>query len=392
VPTEIRFRLSLCVILITALVFVPGVSFAGAGDAASGPPPVPPVLSVTDMGTVVQNPVIYARDGTFSALVNGNSVWTFGDTPMSVPGKEGIFWDDNSLSWTSNLDASHGITLNHDLLDSTGAPSEFLPYTTAEAQYNYTHDKRHCTAKPCGAELAMWGGPVVWDPARNRVLFFYDEIWRVPGQSGWTTVGAGIAVGTPGTNGWNIQRPVENPGSQTPTLMWGQKDVEFTGGSLVVNTTMYSYGCVAGFLIMNCQLAQVPLSGALDKTQWTYYAGNNTWSAKPADAVTVFQGGAAGNSVFYNPYLGMYMAIYSGVFVNDVYYRVSNAPWGPWSDQTLLFTGQSGWNNTADYAAEAHVEFAQGNGQTQYVTYVHATGLLRQDLPLVQVVFGQPAK
>jgi hypothetical protein len=35
-------------------------------------------------------------------------------------------------------------------------------------------------------------------------------------------------------------------------------------------------------------------------------------------------------------------------------------------------------------------EFAEGDGQTQYVTYVHSTGFLRSDLPLVQVVFGLP--
>jgi len=27
----------------------------------------------------------------------------------------------------------------------------------------------------------------------------------------------------------------------------------------------------------------------------------------------------------------------------------------------------------------------------QYVTYAHTTGLLQQDLPLTQVVFGRPA-
>ncbi len=84
------------------------------------------------------------------------------------------------------------------------------------------------------------------------------------------------------------------------------------------------------------------------------------------------------------------MAFYCGVYSNDVFYRVSYTPWGPWSDQALLFTGKPGWNNNTDYAALAHPEYAQGNGKIQYVTYAHTTGFLHMDLPLVQVVFGKP--
>jgi len=286
--------------------FTLGVAFAGQNP---GPPAIPTVVSVTQLGTIQQNKVIYGRDGTFSALIDGKSVWTFGDTPMSVPGVLDDFWDDNSLSWTTNLDASRGINLDHDLLDSTGAPAEFLPYLPWERKYNYEHDKNHCTVRPCGAEFAMWDGPVVNDAARNRVLFYYYELCRgVPGMKGWDTVGGGIAVYTPGKG---ITRPIENPGSKTPTLMWGPKDVQYNSGALVVDDTVYSYGCVLGFLVHNCQVARVPLAGILDTTQWTYYAGNNNWSTNPADAVTIFQGGSAANQVFYDAYLGLYMNIYN---------------------------------------------------------------------------------
>lgn len=358
-----------------------------AADSASVPP-LPKVVSVTSLGTVQQNPVIYGRDGTFSAVINGKSVWTFGDTPMSVPGKLGNFWDDNSLSWTTNLDASKGINLNHDLLDNTGAPAEFLPYLPWEAKYNYEHDKNHCTVKPCGAEFAMWDGPVVDDPGRNRTLFYYYELYRgVPGMQGWDTVGGGIAVYTPGQG---ISRPIERPGSKTPTLMWGQTDEEFDSGALVADDILYSYGCVGGFLVDNCQVAKVPLADALDITQWTYYAGNDVWSTNPADAVTIFQGGAAANAVFYNPYLGVYMNIYNPALNNDMYYMVSYTPWGPWSQGQFLFKGQTPYQGSVNYTGQAHVEFAQGNGQTQYVTYAHPDGFLQEDLPLTQVVFAKP--
>ena len=126
-------------------ILVVGVAYAGETPR---PPAIPSVVSVTPLGTIKQNKVIYGRDGTFSALIDGTSVWTFGDTPMSVPGILGNYWDDNSLSGTTNLDASKGINLDHDLLDSTGAPAEYLPYLSWEREYNYEHDKNHCTVKP----------------------------------------------------------------------------------------------------------------------------------------------------------------------------------------------------------------------------------------------------
>ncbi len=361
----------------------------GERRASSRVPPIPPVLSITHMGTVKQNPVVTGRDGTFSTLVDGRSVWTFGDTSMSIQNKFGSYWDDNSMAAATNLDATHGITLNQDYEPGSPAPIEFLPYTAAEARYNAEHNSNHCTKKPCGANFAMWGGPVVWDSARGRLLLFYDEIWRIAGQSSWKNVGAGIAVGT---RSGGIVRPIENPGGKIPNLMWSADETAYGCGSLIVGDMLYSYACVLDYVVMNYQLARVPLSDALDKTKWTYYAGGENWSANPADAVTVFQGGDAGSSVFYNAYLGDYMAIYSQPLSDDIYFRVAYAPEGPWSDQTLLFTGQAAWNNGFDYAGLAHPEFAQGNGQTQYVTYAHATGLLQMDEPLTRVVFGQPKR
>lgn len=384
--TLTSYRYYLCVVVLCVVAVVPA-AFA----ADNSQPPAPPlVISITDMGVIGQNPVIYGRDGAVSALINGRSMWTFGDTTMSVPGVEGHFWDDNSLSWTDNLDASHGITLDHDFLDRTGAPSEFLPYLKWERDYNYAHDTNHCTKDPCGAELAMWAGFPVADPARSRALVFYYELWRVPGDSGWTSIGSGIAVAD---STGKITRPIENPGSETPTLMWGPHEVSYDAGELVVGDLLYAYGCKTAFVSKKCSVARVPLSGALDKAQWTYYAGNNHWTANPDDAVVVFKGGAAGNSVFYNAYLGVYMAIYSGIFNNNIYYRVARQPWGPWSDQTLLFVGKACWgSNNFDYAAEAHTEFAEQNGKVQYVTYAHTTGFLQMDLPLTRVEFDKSAK
>lgn len=360
---------------------------AMADPAPTAAPALPRVQSVTPLGTVRQNSVITMRDGTQSALFRGNSVWTFGDTAMSVAGANGSNWDNNSLSWTANLDASHGITLDRDLVDRTGVPREYLPQTSDETVYNYRHDDAHCRAEPCGAEFALWSAQAVADPARDRLLLFYVDIWRVAGNKRWQTVGSGIAVWTPGAP---VVRPISDLQSPTPTLMWSGDEVGYIGGSVVVGDLMYSYGCSPDWIIMHCRVARVALADALDKSRWRYYAGRGVWSADPDEAVTVFDGGAAGNSVFYVPYLDQYMAIYSQPFTNDIMYRVAYQPWGPWSEAGLLFTGEPAWQDNFDYAAFAHPEFATSDGRVQYVTYVRTTGLLRQEIPLAQIVFDRP--
>jgi hypothetical protein len=87
----------------------------------------------------------------------------------------------------------------------------------------------------------------------------------------------------------------------------------------------------------------------------------------------------------------MYVAIYSGVENNNLYYNVAYNPWGPWSAATQFYTGLPGYQNNVDYAALAHPEFGQGNGQTEFVTYVQTTGFLAQDLQLLKVVFSPPS-
>ena len=137
------------------------------------------------------------------------------------------------------------------------------------------------------------------------------------------------------------------------------------------------------------RVARVPLADALDKSRWTYYAGNGVWSADPDDAKTVYEGGAAGDTIFYNPALKMFMTVYAPFLSNDVYFRVADRPEGPWSEAGLLFTARQGTDPS--YAARVHPEYAQANGLVQYVSYVMNTGFLQQRLPLVKVTFA-PAR
>ena len=400
--TASRSALPLCAALLLALglaacdassVDGPDDAALPAGGAASGHaeamPPIPPVVSATHLGIVGEHAGVRARDGAISARMGGRSVWTFGDTPLTVPGADGDSWSNNTLSWTSDLDASDGLALDGNHLDASGAPTEFLPPLPWEREYNRRHDRDDCEEEPCGAEFAFWPCHIVPDPARGRALVFFSEIWRVVGQGTWRGVGSGIAL-------WDgegpLTRPVQNPNpdTPTPTLMWGEDTIAYTNAALVVGDDLYAYGCKQLGFNHRCRVARVPLADALDKRAWRYYTGSG-WSPNPNAAVPVFNGGAAGSTVFYVPAFDAYMLAYSQTFTEDMLYSVSRTPWGPWSEPRLLFEGLPAWNNGFNYSGHGHPEFAEDDGRVQYFTYAHATGLLQGDLPLVRVVFGDPA-
>jgi hypothetical protein len=264
-----------------------------------------------------------------------------------------------------------------------------MPFTNEELKFNYDHNPNHCTAQPtttCGEEYAIWPGPIVPIPGTSAAYQFYGLVFRGGDVSGFLTRGIGIAVEI----GGKLTRPILTPGTTYPTLLWQGDEVGYSGGWLVENGLVYMIGCKGVFVTDYCSIARAPIVSVLDKGAWRYFAGNDTWSTDENAAVSVFEGGAAGNSIFYDKALGEYIAIYSQNFSNDLYYRAALHPWGPWSDQQLLFHGTQGESGTSDYAGLAHPEFAEQDGLVEYVTYVQTTGFLQQDIQLVRVTFAKP--
>ena len=179
---SLRFLWGILLLLPIAL----GVSGCGlrltSSASNSGPPANLTVANVTDLGTIPTNPDILGRDGGYSTVFQGYSVWLYGDTFLAVPNAEDFTLISDSWSYTKDLNAQNGISGFQERLDSVGAPTMILPETPDEQAYNTAHNGNRCQQQPCGARLALWPGSIVVDPASGNTLIFYSLVSALPGN------------------------------------------------------------------------------------------------------------------------------------------------------------------------------------------------------------------
>jgi hypothetical protein len=84
------------------------------------------VAQVKDLGVIPTNPDILGRDGAYSTLFQGNSVWLYGDTFIAKPDAQDRTLLSDSWSFTTDLNTQSGITGFQERLDSTGAPTHSI--------------------------------------------------------------------------------------------------------------------------------------------------------------------------------------------------------------------------------------------------------------------------
>ena len=130
--------------------------------------PGPKVLRAEEVGVVGQSDTINGRDGGGSASVFGRSVWTYGDTTLTVEDEDGRTWHQNSVSWLESPEPGTLPEGFEEPADSVGAPAHLLPPSDEEWAFNHAHwDDGDCE-EPCGARLAVWPGTPIWDEANAR--------------------------------------------------------------------------------------------------------------------------------------------------------------------------------------------------------------------------------
>lgn len=388
----------LAILLVSA-----GPALANPSDThpANGPdqPDGPSVIKTTMLGPVHQNGRVDARDNGQSVLYRGKSMWFFDDTILQEP----FGFLSSTAAITADLDASDGIELTSSNVfepDSTGEPTDFVPYTAAEQAFQTEHAADDCTDSPdeyCGTVFGLWPGAAVVDPARHRILVSYGKLCRggqdgTPCESGFVGQGLGAGFAEVDMRTKTVSRLVaQNRTTDLPSpegkddTMFFPLDDDWGGAGLVRRgNTVYAYGKCS---LDGCAVAKAPLNAFQDLSRWRYYAGDQSgqarWATDPEQAVVVVGNGAAGGTVTVDQAFGGYVHTYMPFLSQDVLYQTAPHPWGPWSKPATLFTAPK--TEGVDYAAFAHPEFDSSDGRTKYYTYYSS---LTGDQMLVRVDFA----
>ncbi len=381
-----NYKLITTLTVITLTVYACG---GGGSDDENRPPAEVKVTSAPDLGLLETNSIISSRDGGYSALFAGYSVWLYGDSFLTKNNEDGYNFISNTWSYTANFDTSSGITGFQERVDSLGVPKQFFPLTDEEKTFNDRHLGDNCLEKPCYARWAIWPGAIVVDPVKNWAYIFYEKIYAETGNANFQGVGKSIAV-------WknfddSPERPEFNRVDEHPTLAFTAAVPAFGSAALLVDTILYIYGCDVDFVDKPCRLASVPIDDVLDLNAWQYYAGNDSWSSNINDAKSVFNGNDI-MSVFYSSYLDRYLAVYSQPLDTKTMLRTAPTPEGPWSKPVKAFDALPPFENVFGvYDALAHPEFTSDDGQTIYITYSRQTALFTGEVTLVAVEIEKTA-
>lgn len=92
----------------------------------------------------------------------------------------------------------------------------------------------------------------------------------------------------------------------------------------------------------------------------------------------------------WNSYFQLYVAVYSQPLSQNVMFRTSPNPEGPWSRETLAFVAMTPSSGNV-YDAKAHSEYDVNGGQTIFVSYSRSTRApFSSEVRLVEVQFRAP--
>ncbi|GAA3585023.1 hypothetical protein GCM10022222_82060 [Amycolatopsis ultiminotia] len=310
-------------------------------------------LGRQDYGTDV------ARDLGFSGVVNGQSVWTFGDT--LVPDGNGGY----ALSASDSVglgDMSNPLRV-YDRVNSSGWPDEWIPLTDEENANG-------------GLSRYGMGGTNVVEYAPNQGLVWYLKNDR--GTDGKGILGAGVATVTADANAAYATRVNDTMWGATEPW-WGENGVTYNA----LDGKVYVYGHGPDPFGANTYLARADATKATDVSAYEYWdqssqawgqqrfsLGGELGTVKLSDAQAIFTDNQLGQSnAFWSNYYNTWMWV-AGANLSYSDIRVLTAPKleGPWTDPVTVASSCPDGNCGLRYAMTPHPEY-DPSGATILVTW-----------------------
>jgi hypothetical protein len=338
--------------------------FAAIAACSARPAPLP----FTDLGPLSKPAVVTARDGGASVLVGDRVLWMFGDTLMTVTAADGFNYRSATAAWGRVA----GPTTLDEPLESTGAPSQLFPYTADEAAYDAANGPTE--------RYALWPGSAIAAPDGTGAWLFYQRLLIHPGDLNYQGLDVGLARLAPGAT-----VAVRDPAPLFTAPLPG-----YALGALVDAGFVYLYAvdAVPGQVDSLCRVVRAPVERAPDATAWAAWDGG-AWSSDLGQAAAVLHGPPGDLSISYNLSRGAFLAVYSGIFSNQIQLRTAPRPEGPWSEARPLFEALAPVSGN-DYAGKEHPELAGDGGAQLIVSYARSTGAFAGEVRLAQVALPAP--
>lgn len=306
-----------------------------------------------DLGMLADAPSVQGRDGGFSALIGGRSLWAFGDTILTAPASDGS----TSRTNTPGLNVP-GFLPSTEPTDATGAPAQLVPFSSTELTYNQTHHD--------GSRYAVWPGGVV-ERGGQGLVFFGRELLEADQDPVPGTWAMGIADIAPGAT----------IATRRAGALWGPQDCAWAGPFLGTDGYAYFTAVVNRPNRANCPnrssvvqpigMARAPLSSVDVQSSWRFWNGTS-WSTNQLQTATMLHILSSTLSVEWNDTLDKYLMV-TGIW-SDSDYLVADAPQGPWSAPEQFVTSLPSDPANRNYHFIQHPEHA---GTDDGVLLVHYT-------------------
>ena len=340
--------------------------------------PSPPfeIVSVTELGAIEFDELVRGRDGGYSALWNGHSVWVFGDTILSPAKPGGPGWLNSSSARTRGLAAESRLGPFEERTGPDRFPVPLLPLTPEEARHNANQEPPACLSG-CGPKWVLWPGPLLATAESRPALVFYSKL------RDWEVAGLSIAIWK--NWGERPERPVLAPNSSEPTLLFPKGDAHIGSAALISGDRIYAYGCDhKGWWRFPCIVARVRVEDALDRAKWEFHTGAGEWSRDWRRARPVMTANSI-LSVFHDDRVQKYLALYVEPPNDRIVLRWAAAPEGPWSRAATIHTAVPHASDHWIYDAIAHPELSSAGERTIYFSYSRETAPFQSEMRLVRV-------
>ena len=350
------------------------------------------VRQAEDLGPqFVKNPHrMVGQDGAFSiSLDDGKALWFFGDTLIGyrVPGDS--LWYINGFA--VGADDMSGRGTIEQMLTNTGLLLPDQDAGTGLKNYRYilNEDGTLRSLVPLLADehpsqIRVWCQHGV--QLNGKLYLSFIKVEMIPQSEvlgtnekgevlpvNFKVLGSGLAVGD--AQSWEFRRIYHN-GSD---ILWGPDDPHF--GSAIFpdfeEKMLYLYGVHLDQTdrIQKCCLARVGFDDVENLAKYEYLMSHKPqWSPRVEEAITLFIEAPSEVSVSYNQHLGAYLAVHSWRTTEKIVGRTAPQLWGPWSEETVLWTAQIDQKPLPYprmvYAGKEHPELSRYNGKTIFITYI----------------------